>query len=151
MKQRLVHALQKHVLNPPIRLLLAGGLQPPGFALLETTGRTSGKPRRTPVGDGWDDGAFWIVAEHGPDAGYVRNLMRDPRVRLKVRRGLHTEWRTGSAHVMPDDDPHARQRTIARGSPGRMLNAYAVRVLGTHLLTVRVDLDEPSQPARSDR
>jgi hypothetical protein len=51
MKHRLVHQLQKYVLNPPIRLLFALGIAPPGYALLETIGRKSGKPRRTPVGD----------------------------------------------------------------------------------------------------
>jgi deazaflavin-dependent oxidoreductase (nitroreductase family) len=142
MKHRLVDALQKYLLNPPVRLLFAAGIQPPGYALLETTGRRSGKPRRTPVGDGSVDGTFWIVAEHGAGANYVRNLQRDPRVRLKLRRGLRTEWRTGTARVLADDDPHARQRLIARGRPGRMLNAYAVRAMGTQLLTVRVDLDE---------
>jgi hypothetical protein len=51
MKHRIVHALQKYVLNPPIKLLFAMGLAPPGYALLETTGRKTGKARRTPVGD----------------------------------------------------------------------------------------------------
>jgi hypothetical protein len=51
MKQQIVHALQKYVLNPPIKLLFAMGVAPPGYALLETTGRKTGKARRTPVGD----------------------------------------------------------------------------------------------------
>lgn len=42
MKHRLVHQLQKYVLNPPIRLLFALGIAPPGYALLETSGRKSG-------------------------------------------------------------------------------------------------------------
>ena len=52
MKHRVVHTLQKYLLNPPIKLALTIGLPLPGYALLETTGRKSGKPRRTPVGDG---------------------------------------------------------------------------------------------------
>jgi len=52
MKHRIVHTLQKYVLNPPIKLALSVGLPLPGFALLETKGRKTGKPRRTPVGDG---------------------------------------------------------------------------------------------------
>ena len=39
MKRRIVHTLQKYVLNPPIRLALAMGLPLPGYALLETKGR----------------------------------------------------------------------------------------------------------------
>ena len=50
MKHRLVHALQKYVLNPPIKLLFALGIVPPGYALLETIGRSTGKPRCNPVG-----------------------------------------------------------------------------------------------------
>src|SRR5712692_10773866 len=49
MNRRIVHAVQKYVLNPPIKLLFAVGLAWPGYALLETTGRKTGKPRRTPV------------------------------------------------------------------------------------------------------
>jgi len=50
MKHRIVHTLQKYVLNPSIKLALAVGLPLPGYALLETKGRKTGKPRRTPVG-----------------------------------------------------------------------------------------------------
>src|SRR5580658_905447 len=85
MKHRIVHTLQKYVLNPPIKLALAVGLPLPGYALLETKGRKTGKPRRTPVGDGRVGNQFWLVAEHGMKAGYVRNIERDPHVRLKLR------------------------------------------------------------------
>jgi hypothetical protein len=43
MKHQIVHALQKYVLNPPIKLLFAMGIVPPGYALLETTGRKDRK------------------------------------------------------------------------------------------------------------
>jgi len=39
MKHQIVHALQKYVLNPPIELLFAMGVAPPGYALLETIGQ----------------------------------------------------------------------------------------------------------------
>ncbi len=85
MKHRIVHLLQKYFLNPPIKILFAIGIVPPGYALLETVGRKTGKPRRTPVGDGLVGNQFWIVAEHGVKAGYVRNIQTNPRVRLKLR------------------------------------------------------------------
>jgi deazaflavin-dependent oxidoreductase (nitroreductase family) len=115
-----------------------GGVQPqarpPTHALIETTGRASGEPRRTPVGDGLapDGRTFWIVAEHGRKAGYVKNILADPRVRVQVGR----RWRSGVAHVLPDDDPRERQPQMGGG-----LNAATVRLMGTDLLTVRVDLD----------
>jgi hypothetical protein len=63
MKHRIVHTLQKYFLNPPIKLALAMSLPLPGYALLETKGRKTGKPRRTPVGDGRIGNEFWLVAE----------------------------------------------------------------------------------------
>jgi len=142
MKHRIVHALQKYLLNPPIKLLLALGLAPPGYALLETIGRKTGKPRSTPVGDGRVGKQFWIVAEHGRKAGYVCNIERNPRVRLKLRNGLRTRWHTGTAHVLPDDDPRERQRWLASQLPRSARNATAVRLFGTELLPVRIDLDD---------
>ena len=88
MKQQIVHALQKYVLNPPIKLLFAMGVAPPGYAILETIGRKTGKARRTPVGDARVGNQFWIVAEHGMKAGYIRNIAANPRVRLKLRHGI---------------------------------------------------------------
>jgi deazaflavin-dependent oxidoreductase (nitroreductase family) len=83
MKHRIVHGLQKYVFNPPVKALLAAGFVPPSYALLETVGRTSGMPRTTPVGNGLIGDTFWIVTEHGLTAGYVRNLQRNPSVRVK--------------------------------------------------------------------
>jgi deazaflavin-dependent oxidoreductase (nitroreductase family) len=142
MKHRFVHALQKYLLNPPIKLLFALGLVPPGYALLETIGRKTGKPRRTPVGNGRVGGQFWIVAEHGEKAGYVRNIAQNPRVRVKLRDGLRSRWHTGTAHVLADDDPLARQRWLGSQVRGSASNAAAVRFFGTVLLTVCIDLDD---------
>jgi len=141
MKHRIVHTLQKYLLNPPIKLMFAVGLAAPGYALLETTGRKSGKPRRTPVGNGRIGGQFWIVAKHGMKAGYIRNIEHDPRVRLKLRDGIRARWHTGTAHVLSDDDPLERQRWLASQVRGSARNAAAVRLFGTRLLTVRIDLD----------
>lgn len=131
-KRKLVTALQVRLLNPPIRALAARGLMP-GVALLETTGRKSGEARRTPVSNGLERGTdtFWIVAEMGRKAAYVRNIEADPRVRVRVR----GRWRTGIANVMDAEDPRARLRSISR------VNAASVRAMGTELLVVRVDLD----------
>jgi deazaflavin-dependent oxidoreductase (nitroreductase family) len=141
MKHQIVHALQKYVLNPPIKGLFAMGVAPPGYALLETTGRKTGKARRTPVGDARVGNQFWIVAEHGMKAGYVRNIKQNPRVRLKVREGFRTRWHTGTAHLLWDDDPRERQRWLAGQMTSTIANSVAVRLFGTELLTVRIDLE----------
>src|SRR5262252_3497372 len=141
MKYRFVRALQKYFLNPPIKLLLGLGLAPASYAYLETKGRKTGKPRRTPVGNGRVGSQFWLVAEHGMKAGYVRNIERDPHVRLKLREGIRFHWHTGAAHLLLEDDPRERQRWLANQLPSSAGNARAVRLFGTQLLTIRIDLD----------
>jgi deazaflavin-dependent oxidoreductase (nitroreductase family) len=132
-KRRIVILLQRHIVNPlSRRLVLAGRLR--HTALIETRGRRTGQPRITPVGNGLSDDAatFWIVAEHGMHASYVRNLEAEPKVRILV----DGHWRNGYAHILVDDDPRERLVLI-----GNTTNSSAVRAMGTELLTVRVDLD----------
>ena len=151
LKVRLVRTLQRWVINPVVRSLFAIGLNPLGLVILETRGRVSGRPRRTPVGNGRQGRSLWIIAEHGLAANYVRNIRHDPRVRVRVRRGLRYRWVTGVAAVLPDDDPLARQRRIVGWHPLRAFNAMNVRLLGADLLTVHVRLDEsPPVPAADD-
>jgi len=99
------------------------------------------RPRRTPVGYGRVDEQFWLIAEHGRKAGYVRNIEQNPRVRIKLRDGFRARWHTGTAHLLPDDDPRERQRWLAAQLPSSTRNAAAVRLFGTELLTVRIDLE----------
>ncbi len=141
-KRWVVRTFQRLVINPVVRVLLAIGVVPLGICLLETTGRVSGQPRRTPVGEGRVGRTCWIVAEHGAAAGYVRNIEADPRVRIRLRTGsrLRPTWHDGTATVLYDDDPYARQRRICRWHPLRAYNAAVVRAMGTDLVTVRVDL-----------
>ena len=141
MKLTVVQFLHRYLLNPPIVLLFKLGVIPPGYAMLETIGRKSGQARRTPVGDGTVGDEFWIVAEHGLKAAYVRNLQANPRVRVQTRKGMGTVWRSGTAEALPDDDPLARQKTLAGRNLGRRRNAFIVRALGTDLVSVRIVLD----------
>ncbi|MBC2907225.1 nitroreductase/quinone reductase family protein [Streptomyces cupreus] len=123
-KYRTARAFQRR-LNAVMRRL-------PNHTLLETTGRTSGLPRRTPVGGRRIGDSFWLVSEFGERSQYVRNIRVDPKVRVRI----HGRWHEGTAHLMPDDDPVARLRTLPR------FNSAAVRVIGARLLTVRVDLTD---------
>ncbi|MEA2441682.1 MAG: hypothetical protein QOH76_3106 [Thermoleophilaceae bacterium] len=132
MKRRLSKFLTVRVVNPLVRRLADRGLAGGAVALLETTGRKSGQRRVTPVGNGLRGEVFWIVTEHGWSSAYVKNIQADPRVRVKVGR----RWRTGTAHILPDEDPHERMRMLDRG-----VNDAAVRLVGTEHLVIRVDLD----------
>jgi len=123
LKRRLVHGAQRLVVNPIGRRL--------PVTMLETIGRKSGQPRRTAVGGREIDNAFWMVSEHGAHSDYVKNIKANPAVRVRIR----GRWRTGSAHLLPDDDPVARLRQL----PG--LNSGVVRTVGSELLTIRVDFD----------
>ena len=125
----------KRFVNPVVRGLLERGLMPQSHALLETTGRKSGLPRRVPVGNGMRGDAFWIVTEHGYGSDYVKNIQHDPRVRVKVGR----DWRSGTAHILPDEDPRERMRKLRRP-----LNDAIVRMVGSQALVIRIDLDQHS-------
>ncbi|UQS23088.1 nitroreductase family deazaflavin-dependent oxidoreductase [Amycolatopsis thermalba] len=103
----------------------------PGQVVLETIGRRTGQPRHTPVGGKVVDGAFWFVSGDGRRASYIRNIEANPKVRVRLGR----VWRTGTAHLLPGDDPHERLKKLPAG------NSMIVRRLGIALLTVRVDLD----------
>jgi deazaflavin-dependent oxidoreductase (nitroreductase family) len=122
-----------------VRAAARAGIPLPGYVLLETTGRRSGQARQVPVGKELEGDTLWVVAEHGLRAAYVRNIQADPRVRVRLGR----RWRTGTAHVLEDDDWRERQRRMSN-----RLNSAVVRVMGTEPVTVRVDLD-PAGPAGS--
>ena len=100
-KVLLIRTVQRYTINPLMRLLLAVGVNPFGLAILETRGHLSGKIRRVPVGNGRKGDSFWIIAEHGTRAGYVRNIQRDPHVRVRLRIGLRYRWVRGIATVCP--------------------------------------------------
>lgn len=123
LKRQVVHRVQRLAVNPL-------GRQMPG-TMLETTGRKSGKPRRTAVGGRLVDNQFWMVSEHGEHSDYVHNIKADPAVRVRIG----GQWRTGTAHLLPDDDPLQRLGGLPR------LNSAVVRLMGSDLLTIRVDLD----------
>jgi len=125
-KERVIYPFEKHVLNPVVMLAWQIGIPPPGDALLETTGRRTGLARHTPVCDGLDGETFWLVAQHGRRADWVRNIEADPRVRVRFRTGSGVGWRAGTAHILDDDDARERQRLAGRGDPARRLCFFRV-------------------------
>jgi deazaflavin-dependent oxidoreductase (nitroreductase family) len=135
-----IAGLHESVINPLDRLAFALRLPPPGDALLETTGRRTGRRRVTPVCDCLEGDTFWVVAQRGRNADYVRNIEADPRVRVKgsLSRG---GWRSGTAHLLEEDDAEERLRILGRGNRWRRLCLQASTSIGTSALTVRIDLD----------
>jgi len=125
---RVLRFFQKYFVNPSFRW--SAGFMP-GYAVIETIGRRSGQARRVPVGGGLRGNTFWLVASDGRAAQYVRNIEANSAVRVRV----HGRWRNGTAHLLPDDDPRRRLRTL------NPMNGVFVSVAGRGLLTVRVDLE----------
>jgi len=128
----LLRSFQRRVINPAFRW--AAGFMP-GYAVIETIGARSGRARRVPVGGGLRGNNYWLVAGDGRAAQYVRNIEANPKVRVQV----HGRWRTGNAHLVPDDNP---RRRLWRLNP---LNGLFISISGRDLLSVRIDLD-PASP-----
>jgi deazaflavin-dependent oxidoreductase (nitroreductase family) len=124
-RDRVTSFFQKRLANPLMRMV-------PIQTLLETTARKSGRPRRTPIGGSRVGDQFWFVSEFGEKSQYVSNIKANPNVRVRLR----GRWHNGVAHLVPDDDPHERLRSLPQ------LNSIGVRTFGTNLLTVRVDLTD---------
>lgn len=112
----------------PVMLRLCRYL--PGQLALETIGRTSGRPRLTPLGGRRDGTTVWIVSEFGRGSNYVRNIEANPNVRVRIGR----TWHTGLASILPDDDARERLRHLPR------YNSLVVRAVGSDLLTVQIEL-----------
>ena len=124
-RDRFSNFFQKRVANPLMR-------RNPMQTLLETAGRKSGEPRRTPLGGSRVDDQFWFVSEFGDKSQYVKNIEANPNVRVRLR----GRWHNGTSHLVPDDDPHARLQELPQ------FNSLVVRAFATNLLTIRVDLTD---------
>lgn len=114
-KYRTVTAFQRR-LNAVVRRL-------PGQTLLETTGRVSGLPRRTPVGGRREGDSFWLVSEFGERSQYIRNIRADPRVRVRIRaagtRGRPTSFPTTTRSPACAASPASTAWRCGRWASGR--------------------------------
>jgi hypothetical protein len=90
---------------------------------------------------------FWLLSQRGRDADWVRDISEDPSVRVQLRSRRPTRWRSGTAHVLEDDDPHERGQMLGAAKPWRRLCLQTSAAMATDLLTVRIELD-PEAPAR---
>jgi deazaflavin-dependent oxidoreductase (nitroreductase family) len=57
---------------------------PRQFLYLTTTGRVSGKPREIEIWYMESDGRYYLLSEGGRKADWVRNIERDPKVRVAI-------------------------------------------------------------------
>jgi len=126
------HALMVPALRAGLGPLLVNPISG-HLALLETTGRKSGRVIRTPVSYAIFDGAVYVASGWNGRTDWYRNLRADPRARI----GL--PGRTVEARAEMVDDPDERARAChavldAAGLPGKALRSD---VLGVDEATFR--------------
>jgi deazaflavin-dependent oxidoreductase (nitroreductase family) len=119
-------------------------LPPRGFGVLTTTGRTTGKRRRTCVRAIRSGDKAYLISLRGPFGGWFRNLRVHPRVRLRIRGGtfdgfareiadpreLEEAKRTYCGTLNPLDRMEYRMHRPGRPTPER------IRALHERWLTV---------------
>lgn len=84
----------------------------PGWAVIETTGRWTGRIHRVGVGGRLNGDSFWLLASKETDG----------------------RWKEGEAKVRPDDDPREH---LLRLNP---VNGAFLWLAGADLVAVRIDL-----------
>jgi len=131
-KFRRERAIGHYLLNPAVRGLSRLGVRTALATELETVGRKTGLVRRVPVSAQFDDSGAWLISQHGTRSGWGRNIVDEPKVRL--RQG--NRWRTGTAAFRPDDDVVARGRKFGR------FGSKVVKALETTPVSVRIDFDD---------
>ncbi len=153
-------------LHKPPQVVYAFGLGPllgRRVLLLTTTGRKTGLPRVTPLQFEEVDGRYLIGSARGVQADWVRNIMVEPRVSLRVgsRRfdghaEVSTDVNTVTAFMELRLDRHPRmmrailRRTGLQGEPTRdALAAYAANIalVTVHATTPGSDAAPPDRSA----
>ncbi len=97
---------------------------------LQTIGRTSGKPRTIEIWFATDGERLYLLSGGGERAHWVRNLQRQPRVRVRV--AGHTFAAMARVVDDPDRDMLARQLLAKKyqgWQPGAPLSSWAASSL----------------------
>ena len=86
------------------------------FCYLTTRGRVSGRPHTIEIWFALNAGAIYMLAGDRDSSDWVKNLIRDPAVTVRIRELTYT----GRARVVEhaDEDALARQIVVAKYQPG---------------------------------
>ncbi len=85
------------------------------FCYLTTTGRVSGAPHQIEIWFALHDGSVYLLSGGGERSDWVKNLIADPGVTLRV--GEETRARTARVVSAPDEDALARRLLLAKYQP----------------------------------
>lgn len=85
---------------------MKGAEEEPLFLYLTTRGRRSGAAREIEIWFTEQNGRYYVIAEHGTQAQWVRNILADPAVSFRVGKSRFS----GRARVVDGkDDSHLRE------------------------------------------
>ena len=135
-KRRMEILAGRFFVNPMIRGMFRLGVSPPRTLLLETVGRKTGAIRHTPLNYVREGDRVWVIAQHGTHAGFVRNFLARPEVRVRIGR----TWHEGVATLQREDDVRARARSFAAGRVGGAFAVGVARALESDPISVAIDL-----------
>ncbi|WP_338767200.1 nitroreductase family deazaflavin-dependent oxidoreductase [Nocardia vulneris] len=124
----------RYFANPAVGLLDRVGIRSALLAELETIGAKTGQPRRVPVTVSIDPDGAWLISQHGRRSGWARNIVADPKVRLRQGK----RWYTGTAAFVPDDDVVARARSFATGHIPESAAEWTMKALESDPISVRI-------------
>ncbi|CAM3825191.1 nitroreductase family deazaflavin-dependent oxidoreductase [Smaragdicoccus niigatensis] len=133
-KFTLERAVGRYVANPLVKALGKVGIQTTFATDLETTGRKTGLARRVPVSASFDETGAWVISQHGTRSGWGSNVTSNPAVR--IRQG--SQWRTGTAEFVYDDDVAQRARSFAPNPAFGALALATFRAMQTKPISVRI-------------
>lgn len=94
------------------------------FLYLTTTGRKTGLPRRIEIWFVVSAGIYYVVAEMRREAGWVKNIERNPRVSFSVG--------TRSARESVISSTRARARTVDPGAEPDLVRLVATLMDGKY-------------------
>ena len=110
------------------------------FCYLTTVGRRSGKPHEIEIWFAALDGRLYMMAGGRMRSDWVRNLIRNPGVSVRIR----DETRRGTARVVDEEgepDLDARVRRVVCEKYGEVEAGGALSGWGKSALPVEVSLD----------
>lgn len=104
------------------------------YCYLTTRGRVSGEPREIEIWFGLEGSTLYMLAGGRERADWVRNLVREPRVSVRIA----GETRDGTARVVDEPREDARARELVAGKYDMRGSSWE-----RNALPVAVDFDSP--------
>jgi deazaflavin-dependent oxidoreductase (nitroreductase family) len=109
------------------------------YCYLITTGRVTGRPHRIEIWFAIDQDTLYMLSGGGDRSDWVKNLRRDPEVRLQIRSGNFP----GRARIVTDPTESERARALVydKYAPGYRGDLTSWR---SRSLPIAVDLECPT-------